>query len=129
MNIDEDAPTNSAGGGQIASIGQPAGSQFGEPPSVPKKSKVIRRRKPIQMESLNPILEGLKLDANAQSKRALVNYISSAMMRLTNSEDDRGLLFLVAAIGMLNLGDDSQTVAASRRVAQMALSVKKRNNK
>jgi hypothetical protein len=61
------------------------------------------------------------------SKRALVNLIATSLFRLTNTagvEDTRGLLLLIAALSVLNVSDDPQSINTARRLAGAASSIK-----
>ena len=65
----------------------------------------------------------------ATTKRALVNLIATNLFRLTNianAEDSRGLLLLIAALSVLNAGDDPQSINTARRLAGAASTIKTR---
>ena len=57
------------------------------------------------------------------AKKAMLNYITSSFQRFLNldTNDNKGLLLLVAALNVLNTGDSSaQTISTARRLTQMA---------
>lgn len=59
-----------------------------------------------------------------QNKQAIVDYVLSNITKLANSAkdgDQRQLIMLVAAISLLNLGDNAKVVSAARRVAQLSM--------
>lgn len=78
------------------------------------------------MKSLNDFInEEDQEQDSVDPRRQLIQMITSNFYRFINNpdhKDDRGLLFLIAAIGLLGIGNDSQTVNASKRLAQLALS-------
>lgn len=56
-------------------------------------------------------------------------YIANNLYRMGNSKsgyEDTAILLMMAAASIMNIGDDPQTLAAARRVAQMALTKQKR---
>ncbi len=60
-------------------------------------------------------------------KRALISVINSNFQRLINQPDagdNRGLLILIAALGVLNSSDDPQSLATAKRLTTLALSKK-----
>lgn len=59
-----------------------------------------------------------------ETKKALLNLISSNFFRFASSEktDERSLLMLIAALGILSSGDDIQSLNIARRLATGALS-------
>lgn len=65
-------------------------------------------------------------DNTAQAKISLVNFISTNLTRLasSNSIDQRPIILLTAALGILNSSEDVQTVSTARRIAQIAISVR-----
>jgi hypothetical protein len=85
----------------------------------------------IEMKKFNNlIIEAPDDDEQpATSKRALVNLIATNLFRLTNTanaEDTRGLLLLIAALSVLNVSDDPQSINTARRLAGAASSIKPR---
>lgn len=63
-------------------------------------------------------------------KEALVSFIVSNFYRFINNPntaDERGLMMLVAALGLINTSDSTQAQNAARRLAQAALSKKSIN--
>jgi hypothetical protein len=59
-----------------------------------------------------------------QNRQAIVDYILSNITKLANSAkdgDQRQLIMLVAAISLLNLGDNTKAISAARRVAQLSM--------
>ena len=71
----------------------------------------------------NFIAEEKDDDVTADTKKAVVNFITSNFYRFINSSDEsdnKSLLMLVAALSVLNT-DQPNSVQVARRLAQMAL--------
>lgn len=68
-------------------------------------------------------------EQDLSTKKALVSFIASNMYRFTSKPegDTKGLMFLVAALGILNASDDVQAVSTARRLATAALTARKGN--
>jgi hypothetical protein len=63
------------------------------------------------------------------TKKALVNFIASNLYRFANKpegENQKGLLLLIAALGVLNTSDDPQALNTARRLASGALTARNR---
>jgi hypothetical protein len=63
------------------------------------------------------------------TKKALVNFIASNLYRFANKpegENTKGLLLLIAALGVLNTSDDPQAINTARRLATAGLIAKTR---
>ena len=60
------------------------------------------------------------------TKKALVNFIAANLFRFANKPegDVKGLMLLVAALGILNTSDDQTAINAARRLATAALIAK-----
>ena len=74
-------------------------------------------------------LSQIILEANsANSKAGLQALIANAFFKFANekNQDTKGMLLLIAAISMLNSGDDVHTLNAARRLATAGMS---RSNK
>jgi hypothetical protein len=58
------------------------------------------------------------------NKKALVAFIASNLAKFVQNPNDNSssMLLLVAALSLLNLGDDQQTINTARRLAQLSLS-------
>lgn len=78
------------------------------------------------MKSLSNFL--IEEDDDIQGKdprKALIQYITSNFYRFVQHpdiKDQRGMLLLIAAISLLNSGDETYTINAAKRLAQLALS-------
>ena len=75
------------------------------------------------------VIEAQDDDEDLSSKKALVNFIASNLYRFANkpdTENSRGLLLLIAALGVLNTSDDPQAVNTAKRLATGALNIKNR---
>lgn len=81
------------------------------------------------MKSFNTFLEAKSTDQDLTSKKAVVSFIAANLMRFINrpEDDDKGLILLVAALGVLNAGEDATSLNIARRLATAALSVRARN--
>lgn len=68
-------------------------------------------------------------EQDLSTKKALVNFIASNLYRFANKPegDTKGLMLLVAALGILNTSDDQSAVNAARRLATAALIARKGN--
>jgi hypothetical protein len=69
------------------------------------------------------IVEAPEDDTQADTRKAVVNFITSNFYRFINSPDEsdnKSLLMLVAALSVLNTGQPNAEQVA-RRLAQMAL--------
>jgi hypothetical protein len=69
------------------------------------------------------IIEEKDDDTQADTQKAVVNFITSNFYRFINSPDEsdnKSLLMLVAALSVLNT-NQSNAVQVARRLAQMAL--------
>lgn len=74
-------------------------------------------------------LSQIVLEANAANTKAgLQSLIANAFFKFANekNQDTKGMLLLIAALSMLNSGDDVQTLNAARRLATAGMS---RSNK
>lgn len=62
------------------------------------------------------------------SKENVLNFITSSLYKFASRRDvdQKGLLFLIASLGVLNNSDSPQSIASAKRLAQMAF---QRNNK
>jgi hypothetical protein len=63
-------------------------------------------------------------DDVAPNKKAIVNMIAANLFRFANNpdvENTRGLLLLIAALSVLNTGDDPQSINTARRLASGAI--------
>lgn len=63
-------------------------------------------------------------DVAADTKKAVLNLVTSNLYRFVNASDDsdnKGLLMLIAALAVLNNTDHPNSVQVARRLAQMAL--------
>lgn len=70
-----------------------------------------------------------EIENNLDTKKTLAAYIANNLYRMGNSKsgyEDTAILLMMAAASIMNIGDDPQTLAAARRVAQMALTKQKR---
>jgi hypothetical protein len=84
------------------------------------------------MKNLNNFLIEEDDETSIDSRRALVQFISSNFFRFVQNpdqKDDRGMLLLIAAISLLNMGDDLQTINTAKRLAQLALTTKMKKKK
>lgn len=84
------------------------------------------------MKSLNDFLNEEDDDKSLDSKKGLIQIITSNFYRLAQQQDskqDRGMLLLVAALGMLNVGDDVQIINAAKRLAQLAVAQSNKSKK
>lgn len=84
------------------------------------------------MKNLNDFLIEDEDETSVDSRRALVQFISSNFFRFVQNpdqKDDRGMLLLIAAISLLNMGDDLQTINTAKRLAQLALTTKMKKKK
>lgn len=106
----EEAPTNSAGGGQIASIG--VGEQ-GEPGySKKNRPKILRRKKLV--------------NENSDSNITLLNYITNSFYKLANTDNpSQKSMFLLLAAAVMAGNNDSKSAGMAKRLAQLALSKSK----
>lgn len=68
-------------------------------------------------------------EQDLSTKKALVSFIASNLYRFANKPegDTKGLMLLVAALGILNTSDDATAVNAARRLATAALIARKGN--
>lgn len=77
------------------------------------------------MKTLNNFI--FEEDDDQQTKdprKGLIQFITSNFYRFVQHpdlKDDRGMLLLIAAISLLNMGDDSQTINTAKRLAQLAV--------
>lgn len=67
-------------------------------------------------------------DAEISNKKSLVQYIANNLYRLGNSPkaNTNSIVLLSAAASLLNAGDDSQTLAAAKRLVQLAITTQNR---
>lgn len=65
-------------------------------------------------------------EEDLSTKKALVNFIASNLYRFANKPegDTKGLMLLVAALGVLNTSDEAQAINTARRLATAALSAR-----
>lgn len=109
--MNEDAPTNNVGGGNIAGVG--VGPQ-GEPGF--KKSVILRRKKKI------------KLAESQDSRTTLLNYITNSFVKLGNMDNvDQKAMFLLLAAAILANNPDAKSTGMAKRLAQLALAKSKPN--
>lgn len=83
------------------------------------------------MKNLNDFLKEEDEDTT-DSRKSLVQFITSNFFRFVQNpdqKDDRGMLLLIAAISLLNMGDDLQTINTAKRLAQLALTTKMKKKK
>lgn len=75
------------------------------------------------------IQEAKEDEQDLSTKKALVNFIASNLFRFANRPegDTKGLMLLVAALGILNTSDDASAVNVARRLATAALIARKGN--
>jgi hypothetical protein len=75
------------------------------------------------------VQEAKEEEQDLTTKKALVNFIASNLFRFANKPegDTKGLMLLVAALGILNTSDDAQAVNTARRLATAALIARKGN--
>lgn len=61
---------------------------------------------------------------SSNTKAGLQSLIANAFFRFANEKDQdtKGMLLLIAALSMLNSGDDVQTLNAARRLATAGMS-------
>lgn len=74
------------------------------------------------MSEIDLLIEEAEQDS---SNKNLIDYITSNLFRVVNSKnyDERKLMLLIAAIGMLSVRDETAANAA-RKIAQMNISKK-----
>lgn len=51
------------------------------------------------------------------SNDSLINVIANSLNRATNKDDTRGLLLLIAALGLLNVSKDGLPASVARKLA------------
>lgn len=75
------------------------------------------------------VQEAKEDEQDLSTKKALVNFIASNLFRFANRPegDTKGLMLLVAALGILNTSDDAAAVNVARRLATAALIARKGN--
>jgi hypothetical protein len=75
------------------------------------------------------VQEAKEDEQDLTTKKALVNFIASNLFRFANKPDGdtKGLMLLVAALGILNTSDDATAVNTARRLATAALIARKGN--
>ena len=75
------------------------------------------------------IQEAADEEQDLSTKKAIVSFIASNLYRFANKPDGdtKGLMLLVAALGILQTGDNATTVNAARRLATAALIARKGN--
>lgn len=80
------------------------------------------------MDTFSTFLEAKNDEPDLTSKKAVVSFIASNLMRFVNKPDadDKGLILLVAALSVLNLGEDPTTINIARRLATAGLVAKSR---
>ncbi len=78
---------------------------------------------------MNNQIHEAKDDQDLSSKKAIVSFIAANLMRFVNKPegDDKGLIMLVAALSVLNMGEDATTINIARRLATAALVAKSRS--
>jgi hypothetical protein len=66
-------------------------------------------------------------EQDLSTKKAIVNFIAANLYRFANkpSGDTKGLMLLVAALGILNTSDDATAINTARRLATAALIARK----
>ncbi len=66
-------------------------------------------------------------EQDLSTKKAIVNFIAANLYRFANKPegDTKGLMLLVAALGILNTSDDATAVNVARRLATAALIARK----
>jgi hypothetical protein len=71
-------------------------------------------------------VEASNEEDDLSTKKALVNFIAANLFRFANKPhgDTKGLMLLVAALGILNTSDDQTAINAARRLATAALIAK-----
>lgn len=75
------------------------------------------------------VLEAKDDEPDLSTKKALVSFIASNLFRFANKPegDTKGLMLLVAALGVLNTSDDAAAINVARRLATAALIARKGN--
>lgn len=75
------------------------------------------------------VLEAKDEEQDLSTKKALVSFIASNLFRFANKPegDTKGLMLLVAALGILNTSDDPSAINVARRLATAALIARKGN--
>ena len=78
---------------------------------------------------MNDHLHEAKDEQDLSSKKAIVSFIAANLMRFVNKPDgdEKGLIMLVAALSVLNMGEDSATINIARRLATAALVAKSKS--
>lgn len=73
------------------------------------------------------VTEAKEDEQDLSTKKAIVNFIAANLYRFANKPegDTKGLMLLVAALGVLNTSDDATAVNAARRLATAALIARK----
>lgn len=68
-------------------------------------------------------------EQDLSTKKALVSFIAANLFRFANKPegDTKGLMLLVAALGILNTSDDAAAVNTAKRLATAALMARKGN--
>lgn len=63
------------------------------------------------------------------NKKSLVNFIAANLMRVANRPDgdEKGLILLVAALGVLNVSEDPAAINVARRLASAAMIAKSKS--
>jgi hypothetical protein len=66
-------------------------------------------------------------EQDLSTKKAIVNFIAANLYRFANNPkgDTKGLMLLVAALGILNTSDDATAINTARRLATAALIARK----
>lgn len=55
--------------------------------------------------------------AEDDSNESLINIIANSLNRASNKDDTRGLLLLIAALGLLNVSKDGLPASVARKLA------------
>ena len=63
------------------------------------------------------------------TKKSIISFIASNLIRFANRPDgdEKGLIMLVAALGVLNVSDDQAAINIARRLATSALIAKSKS--
>ena len=74
------------------------------------------------------VREAKNEEPDLTSKKAVLSFIAANLMRFINRADgdDKGLILLVAALGVLNAGEDTTALNTARRLATAALAMRNR---
>lgn len=60
------------------------------------------------------------MENEKDSSDTIINIIANSLNRASNKEDTKGLLMLIAALGLLNLSKDGLPLSVARKLASGA---------